>query len=275
MKDARMSWARIMAPLSGGQGDAAAVAAAAQVAEPFGAVLAAVYTPADVADVMPWMGEGFLGGVQTTALESLKEATAVGETNARKAAEKAAYAKTEFVALQTPVWAGLSAESRLSDVVVFTADPARGRGPLAEAFQQMVADEQRPVLVAREGMRIGGTVAVAWDGGKEASRAARLATPLLEKAEKVVIVAAPKASSRTFDPKRLQAYYGARGVKAEIVTLSDTGDAAPALLRAAAEAGADMLVAGAFGHPRLQEFIFGGTTRTLLNSERPSLFLSH
>ena len=38
---------------------------------------------------------------------------------------------------------------------------------------------------------------------------------------------------------------------------------------------ADILVAGAFGHPRLQEFIFGGTTRTLLNADSPSLFLSH
>ena len=122
------------------------------------------------------------------------------------------YAKTRFIVLQTPVWAGLSAESRLSDVVVFTPDPARGRGPLAEAFQQMVADEQRPVLIAREGLKLGGVVAVAWDGGKEASRAARLATPLLEKAKTVVIVAAPKASSRTFDPSRLQAYYAARGV---------------------------------------------------------------
>ena len=36
-----------------------------------------------------------------------------------------------------------------------------------------------------------------------------------------------------------------------------------------------LLVAGAFGHPRLQEFIFGGTTRTLLNSDELSLFLSH
>jgi nucleotide-binding universal stress UspA family protein len=35
------------------------------------------------------------------------------------------------------------------------------------------------------------------------------------------------------------------------------------------------MVAGAFGHPRLQEFIFGGVTRVLLNAERPSLFLSH
>ena len=270
-----MSWARIMAPLSGGKGDAAATAAAAMLAEPFGAERAGVYTPADVADVMPWMGEGFLGGVQTTALESLKEATTAGEANARKAMDAITYAKKQFVSLQTPVWAGLSAESRLSDVVVFTSDPSRGRGPLAEAFQQMVADEQRPVLIAREGLKVGGVAAVAWDGGKEASRAARLAMPLLEKASKVVIIAAPKASSRTFDPARLQAYYAARGVKSEVVNLTDTGDAATAILHAVAAAGADILVAGAFGHPRLQEFIFGGTTRTLLNSDSPSLFLSH
>ena len=39
--------------------------------------------------------------------------------------------------------------------------------------------------------------------------------------------------------------------------------------------GADLLVAGAFGHPRLREFIFGGATRTFLNADSPSLFLSH
>ncbi len=270
-----MSWARIMAPLSGGQGDKAAVAAAVMLAEPFGAEVAGVYTPADVADVMPWMGEGFLGGVQTTALESLREATAAGEKNASAALDSSAYGKKRFISLQTPVWAGLSAESRLSDVVVFTSDPARGRGPLAEAFQQMVADEQRPVLIAREGVKMGGVVAVAWDGGKEASRAARLALPMLEKAAKVVIVAAPKASARSFDPARLQAYYAARGLAADLEVMRDSGDAAPLLLDAVKRVGADILVAGAFGHPRLQEFIFGGTTRTLLNSDQPSLFLSH
>lgn len=270
-----MSWARVMAPLSGGQGDRAAVAAALVMAEPFGAELSGVYTPADVADVMPWMGEGFMGGVQTTALESLKEAAQAGERNARAVMDACGYAKKQFVSLQTPVWAGLSAEARLSDVVVFTNDPARGRGPLGEAFQQVLADEQRPVLIAREGLKIDGTIAVAWDGGKEASRAARLALPLLEKARRVLILAAPKASSRSFDPAKLQSYYAARGVKADIEVLPDVGDAAPALLHAASRAQADMLVSGAFGHPRLQEFIFGGTTRTLLNSDHPSLFLSH
>lgn len=264
-----------MAPLSGGEGDAAAIAAAVRLAEPFGAEVACVYTPADVADVMPWMGEGFLGGVQTTALESLKEAAQVGERKAREALASSTYSKIQFISLQTPVWAGLSAESRLSDVVVFNNDPARGRGPLAEAFQQMVADEQRPVLIARGQVAVGGPVAVAWDGGKEASRAARLAMPLLERASRVVILAAPKASSRTFDPARLQAYYAARGVTAEVDILPDSGDAAPLLLYAAQKAQAGILVAGAFGHPRLQEFIFGGTTRTLLAADAPSLFLSH
>ena len=47
------------------------------------------------------------------------------------------------------------------------------------------------------------------------------------------------------------------------------------LLAAAKAAGADLLVAGAFGHPRLREFIFGGATRTFLNADSPSLFLSH
>jgi nucleotide-binding universal stress UspA family protein len=268
-----MSWARIMAPLSGGAGDREAIAAAQMLAEPFGAELAGVYTPADVADVMPWMGEGFLGGVQTTALESLREAAAVGERHAQAAMDGCTYGKKAFVSLKTPVWAGLSAESRLSDVVVFTNDPPRGRGPLAESFQQIVVDEQRPVFIAREGASTGGVAAVAWDGGKEASRAARLALPLLEKASRVVILAGVKA--RKFDPARLQGYYAARGVAAEVQLLEEPGEVGPCLLKACQRMSANILVAGAFGHPRLQEFIFGGTTRTLLGADHPSLFLSH
>jgi nucleotide-binding universal stress UspA family protein len=270
-----MSWARIMAPLSGGQDDPAVVAAAVALAEPFAAEVACVYAPADVADVMPWMGEGFMGGVQATAMESLKEATAIGEAHARAAAGAVSYRRMSFVCLRTPVWAGVSAEARLSDVVVFTNEAGRGRGAMAETFQQMVAEEQRPVLIARPPMKPTGCVLVAWDGGKEASRAARLALPLLEKAERVVIASAVRASARHFDPARLQSYYAQRGVEAEIELLGEGGDVGHALLEAAGRAGADILVAGAFGHPRLQEFIFGGTTRTLLNSERPSLFLSH
>jgi nucleotide-binding universal stress UspA family protein len=270
-----MSWARIMAPLSGGPGDAATIAATAMLAEPFGAEAAMVYAPVDVADVMPWTGEGFLGGVQTTALETLREAAAAGEGSAREAVAAQGYGKSRFIALQTPVWASLAVESRLSDVVVFTDEPARGKGPLAEYFRQMIADEQRPVLVARPGLSIGGVAVVAWDGSKEASRAARLAGPLLKRASRVVILAAPKATSRAFDPAQLQAYYAARGLYADVEVLDQTGEVAPALLATAERLGAEIMIAGAYGHTRLKEFILGGVTRVLLNAERPSLFLSH
>ena len=270
-----MSWARIMAPLAGGTHDARVLEYAAAIAAPFGAEVAAVHAPADIADLMPWMGEGFMGGVQITAMDSLKEAGAEGERAARAAADACGYANVRFTSLESPVWAGLSMEGRLADVVVFDTEAARGRGPLAEAFQQIVADEQRPTIVARPGLKAGGVAVVAWDGGKEASRAARTALPLLEKASRVVILAAPAASSRTFDPARLAEFFAARGVKAEVQLIEGAGDAAHLLLDAAQTLSADILVAGAFGHPRLQEYIFGGTTRTLLNNDGPSLFLSH
>lgn len=270
-----MTWKRIMVPLAGTADDGKALAAGRVVAEAFGAELAAVHAPADIADLMPWMGEGFMGGVQVSAVDRLQDAAQEGETAVRAATTACGYPGARFISLTSPVWAGLAMQCRLSDVVLFDQRAACGRGPLSEAFQQILADEQRPVIVAREGLRLNGTILVAWDGGKEATRAARKAAPMLKKADRVVIAGAPGASSRRFDLADLQAYLAARNVEAEIQVLGGTGDAAHLLLDAARAVSASMLVAGAFGHTRLREYIFGGTTRTLLNSGGPSLFLSH
>jgi nucleotide-binding universal stress UspA family protein len=272
-----MSWARIMAPLSGAPSDEATLAAAAALAAPFEAELAAVFAPADAAELMPWMGEGFMGGVQVAALDSLKEAAEIGETHARTHFAAADYGDKTFTTLGSPVATALAMEARLSDVVVFAPDPARGRGPLVESFQQVLMEERRPVLVNRGGPpSLAETVTVAWDGGREATRAARIAVPWLQKAARVLILAAPAATPRDFEPARLKALFAQRGVTAEVETLPQTGDPGPILLSAVKSAGATMLVAGAFGHPRFQQFIFGGTTRQLMQAEAgPSLFLTH
>ena len=268
-------WARIMAPLAGAPGDRPVIEAAAALASPFQAEVAAVYAPADVADLMPWMGDGFMGGVQVAAVESLKEAAAEGRKAAEAAFAASAYARKSFTALDSPVWSSLSMHARLSDVVVFDNDAARGKGPLAQAFQQMIAAEQRPVVVARPGLDPTGVMAVAWDGGKEASRAMRTALPLLQRARAVHVVACSAASPRVFDPEALRMFLEARGVQAQITLIGGGGDVGANLLKAAVELGARLFVAGAYGHPRLQEFIFGGATRAFLNAEAPSLFLSH
>ena len=270
-----MDWARIMVPLTGGEGDARSIAAGAQIAGLFGAELAAVYAPADVSDLIPWMGDGYMGGVQPSALDSLRDAAAAGEAAAQAHVAACPYVRKSLIALASPVWAALAMEGRLSDLVVFDDAPARGKGALSQAFQQIVADEQRPTLVARRDLKVGGRVAVAWDGGKEASRAMRTALPLLQKSASVLILTAPSASARKSDPAALQRFLEARGVSSTVEVLTGGGDPAHSLIRAAKNASADILVAGAFGHPRLQEFIFGGTTRTLLHGDGPSLFISH
>lgn len=270
-----MDWKRVLAPLAGGACDGRVLAAAAAVAAPFGARLAAVHAPADIAELMPWIGDGFMGGVQAAAVDSIRRAASEGEAAARAALEGCGYAPADFAALKSPVAAALAMESRLSDIVVFDDAAGRGRGPLAEAFRQILASEQRPVIVARPGLALGGVAAVAWDGGKEASRAVRTALPLLALASRVVVLAAPAASPRRFEAAALAGFLAERGVTCETQTLAGGGDPAPRLLAAAKAAGADILVAGAFGHPRLQEYIFGGATRVFLTSEGPSLFLSH
>jgi nucleotide-binding universal stress UspA family protein len=271
-----MSWARIMAPLSGAPSDGAVLEAAAALADPFDAELAAVFAPADAADLMPWMGEGFMGGVQVAALDSLKEAAEIGQRHAHTHVSGCPYGRKTFAALQSPVSSALAMEARLSDVVVFGPDAAKGRGPLAEAFQQILMEERRPVLIARALPTLTDTAAVAWDGGREATRAARIAAPWLQKAARVVILTAPAATPRDVEPERLKALFAQRGVTAEVEVLSQPGDAGPTLLAAAKACGATMLVAGAFGHPRFQEFIFGGTTRHLMQAEDgPSLFFTH
>ena len=39
--------------------------------------------------------------------------------------------------------------------------------------------------------------------------------------------------------------------------------------------GADFLVAGAYGHTRMREWVFGGFTRSLLTRSRHCSFLAH
>lgn len=271
-----MSWTRILAPMTGAPADAQALEAAVALAAPFGATVGAVFAPADAADLMPWMGEGLMGGVQMAAMDSMKEAAEEGERLSRARFEALDYPRKDFTVLASPVWACLCMEARLCDVVVFGADPARGKGPLVEAFQQILMEERRPVLVARGAPDPVKPVAVAWDGGKEASRAARSAVPWLCKAPDVAVLAAPAATPRSFEPSRLVDYLQTRGVKARLERLTGAGEAGPMLLEGARALGAGVLVAGAFGHPRFQQFIFGGATRSLMQAEgAPSLFLSH
>lgn len=267
------AWSRVTIPVSGAAGEATALEIAAQIAAAFKAELNVLFAPPDPAELSPWLGEGFMGTVQMSTLDSLKAASEESELMARSQFGALTYSGKVFAALESPVWQDLAFETRLSDLVVFGESSAKGQGMLSEAFQQVLMEERAGVFVARKALNIEGNAIVAWDGKEPSSRAARRAVPLLKKAAKVVIIGSP-VGDRPADLNRLAKYYAAHGIVAEIDSFPK-GEIHSQLCDAYERHEAEYLVAGAFGRSRLREFAFGGTTRHLLQNTSLNLYMAH
>lgn len=121
---------------------------------------------------------------------------------------------------------------------------------------------------------------VAWNGSAQAAAAVRKALPLLRRAEQVsVLIGHSRASfPATMRPPKLDIvdYLNHQGVSADARGLSDSdADAGAAILKAAAESGADLIVMGAFGRSRFKEWILGGATRHVLENMTVPVFMAH
>jgi nucleotide-binding universal stress UspA family protein len=140
----------------------------------------------------------------------------------------------------------------------------------------------RPILVVPPGVAAleGRRVLVAWKDTREARRAVADALPLLSRAEEVLVVeAAPEVEERGQALRRaddVAALLAGHGATARGEALEPGGGAvADDLLRAAGRHGADLVVAGGYGHARLREWAFGGVTRDLLTRCPVCCLLSH
>jgi nucleotide-binding universal stress UspA family protein len=107
----------------------------------------------------------------------------------------------------------------------------------------------------------------------------RYAMPFLARAEAVTIVEVgdeeteARARVRAADVTR---YLGRHKVQVgPSIAARDKGGIADELIRLAKVEGADLIVAGAYGHSRLGEWAFGGVTRDLLASSPVCCLLSH
>ena len=141
----------------------------------------------------------------------------------------------------------------------------------------------RPVLVvpfAGEFPTLGEHVLVAWNASREAARAVNDALPILEKARAVTVLAVnPRhgiGGHGDVPAADIALHLARHGVRAEAAhTVARDIPDGEALLSYAADIGADLIVAGAYGHSRAREMVFGGVTRTLLHEMTVPVFLSH
>lgn len=173
--------------------------------------------------------------------------------------------------------------TRFSDLVVQPrlAGPAfqeRTR-TLAEA---VLFDAGAPLLLLPEGDLLSAPptkIMVSWDESAASLRAARQAMPLLSMATSVhvVLVDPPKDAPDRSDPGGAFAQYLARhGIKCELSVCNRTdATIAGTLERRAEELGCELIVMGAYGHSRLRQAIFGGTTRSMISDAKIPVFMAH
>lgn len=207
------------------------------------------------------------------------------DEDARKVA-KAAY---EAVAKDAPnmAWSrlrcdgyGFARHALYADLVIVGQrdddDPGAAELP-SDFVQSLVIDSGKPVLVVP---KVGAVepsprrVMIAWKETREAARAVTAALPWLRRAEQVSIACFEEEAEVPVG--RLSGWLAAQGIS-PVSSLSGPpiDQVGELLLSRAADAGADMLVMGCYGHSRAREWVLGGVSLTLLQSMTMPVLMVH
>lgn len=174
-------------------------------------------------------------------------------------------------------------QARAADIVVVGEG---GRDVLADPFMQvnpsdLLMQTGRPLLVVPDGvdwldLR---SVLVAWKDTPECRRAVTDALPILREAKDVIIAEIvedeAERASVSSGIADLVTWLLRHGVVACERVPADCGNATAQLDRIASELGAGLVVAGAYGHSRFREWVFGGVTKRLVNPSGRCSLLSH
>lgn len=176
----------------------------------------------------------------------------------------------------------LAREARCADLVII-GQPPRGRYDDQRILdpREVLFKLGRPALLVAPGIAAlrAEHVVVAWKDTREARRAVLDAIPFLRLAKRVSIVEVcareeeRNASARIHDVVHHLARHRI-AAEARPLLHRDRSDANH-LFQFALDEGADLLVAGAYGHSRLGEWVFGGMTREILASCPICCLMSH
>jgi nucleotide-binding universal stress UspA family protein len=171
--------------------------------------------------------------------------------------------------------------ARSADIVIAgQTDPDWELSPLMDFPERLALESGRPTLIIPYVGRypeVGRNVVIAWKAARESARAVFDALPILAGAQRVQILEIKERRSgrdSLAPDSTIAASLARHGIKATLSTsvVAEIG-VGDEILSRVADANADLLVMGAYGHSRMREFIFGGATRHLMRHMTvPTLF---
>lgn len=282
----------LLAVVEGDSGSEAVVKSAVALGRRFEALVRFLVVETPPEEVLPIFGDAASGAMVDQILSSIEAEAARRTALARDLYQRFCVdaglpvapeeGKASGFAVRLEVAQGRMADlvtrkGRLADLILVeqpTPDQNSGFSPALEAA---MFETGRPVLMVPPGCdEIAlGTVAVAWDGSREASRAVQLALAFLAGAQRVVILTAQDGTPGS-KPSDLAAYLAEHGIEAATWSFTpEEGPVGQSLLAEAGKAGADLLVMGAYGHSRLRELVLGGVTRSVVSKAELPVVLVH
>ena len=172
-------------------------------------------------------------------------------------------------------------QARAADILVVGArseamvDPSVAADP-----NDLVMQAGRPLIVVPSAVQWLDlrSVLVAWKDTREARRAVFDALPILAAAKEVTVAEMPEQDGRRAEAVSrvadVTAWLRGHGITANALVPDKVAAVTEQLERIAANIGAGAVVAGAYGHSRLREWVLGGVTRHLATESRRCAFLS-
>ena len=173
-----MARERLIVTLQGSETDLETTRAAARLANSVDADLEGLFIEPDASSYLLWTGPGAAAAaVVASAADAVRDESEICAKAAKQAFQDGLDAadlpgeRGQFIRI-SGMSNEIASEARLARFMVTDADSAAGRGALADFITAVLIDEQTPLYVARGGFTPPETVTIAWDGSKEAARAA-------------------------------------------------------------------------------------------------------
>ena len=174
----------------------------------------------------------------------------------------------------------LQAAAKWHDLIVFERNNEHDDRTAFAAMGAAILHTGLPCIVLPPALRTArlDTVAIAWKATAEATRALHAALPLLRQTSRVVLIHGEKGESADAEVSLAEAEHHLRshGLAAHRMRIApDASAAGEAIVAAARDAAADLLVMGCFGRTRFSEWLFGGATRYALHAASMPVLMRH
>jgi len=165
---------------------------------------------------------------------------------------------------------------RLADLIC-VAKPDVDRNLGSNTLKAALFNTGRPVMMCPTADAVpdnlGEHVTIAWNGSHEASRAVALTLGLTESAKAVTVLTAGREVHGASTDDLLE-YLRMRGISADVKRFTVKNNLGKELLEHTRDAGASVLIMGAYGDSHEKETVFGGNTQSVVdNALMPVVFV--